>query len=242
MRASPSLAAALVGFAMLWPASAHAADLEGDARWIDRLSGPGPFGALGASLVVACAVEPQRKPGQGQPSDPGETDVQRYVVRYLNDCSKPTRAIDVRGRVEVRGRYLWKLSGPRFTDPSAAAHVDGRGINGMMLDVLAKTRVHPMLDVGLGVGYIGLWGDGFEAQHRLVFIPLSAAVRPFAFTVRPDNRAELGFWQRGFSVKYELLAIAPPGYEGADFGNTDTAYSAKVDYVPSVGIAFDVRF
>jgi hypothetical protein len=194
--------------------------MEGDARWIDRLSGPGPFWALGVNLVVACGID---------------RDGPLYARGDISSCDD--RAADVRSIVELRGRYLWKLSGPLFTDTPG----DQRDMGGLMLDVLASTRLHPMLDVGAGVGYIGLWGDGFEAQHRFTIIPVSTALRPFAFRVPPDYEGTLGFWQRAVSIKYEIITVVP-GYSGVDFGNAVTSYSTKVEYVSSVGITIDLRF
>jgi hypothetical protein len=210
--------------------------MEGDARWIDRLSGPGPFWAFGVNLVVACAVEAESQPQEKPPSV-----VARYERRSMNECSKRTRS-EIRGTIEMRGRYLRTLSGPRFTDARADEPADERGINGLMLELIAKARLHPAMDVGAGFGYIGLWGEGFKSVHRFTGIPLSAKVRPFAFRVRPDYRGALGFWQEAFNVKYEITAIFPPGYTAERFGSAESNYSAKVDYVPSVGFGFEVRF
>jgi hypothetical protein len=222
MRHSRSPAVALVVLAILCPAVAHAQlDADADSRWIDKLSGPGPFKAYGLSLRALCAKDFEKR-------DRG----QKYEVHGVGDCRDwdPT----MRHMLEVRGRYLRTYDGPLFSDTPA----DTRSVKGLMFDVLVSARLNPVVDVGAGIGVVRFWGDGFDAQTGLTLIPASVTVTPFAIGVPPDYQGSR--WRRVLGIQYEALYIHR-GFSGRDFGNTATSYSTKREYLSSVGIVLDLR-
>ena len=196
---------------LAWPGQAHAA--RGFWGWLEELSGPGPFtGIFVTSVTVACAG--------GQATRLGS------CVDTRRDVSTIRRTLVVRIGVFDSG------DGPRFTDlPETDADNQGKvrltAVTGLYL-----FRLHPSFDIGTGLGFVNLSGEGFDSFYKLVLTPVNASFAPFALKWPESRYARL--------LRLELdNSFVPQGFTGADFNNSRTKFDSGPEFLTRAAIVLD---
>jgi hypothetical protein len=149
-----------------------------------------------------------------------------FLIPHLfNPDRTPVPFARIKHEIDFRVAGYW-MYGERFSDVA-----DSRSINAFKLMAFYRYYPDPHLSIGLGAGYMPFFGDGFESFTRGVLTPLSVVYAP----ARPGNG-----WKSSFVVRAESTYIME-GFTGADFGNTQTAYSKKGEWNFSFGTGFDFR-
>lgn len=196
----------VVAVALLWPSAAHASLLS----WLEELSGPGPFRGTMVSLTVACVRGDELKACPA-----GDKNTQQTVV--------------------VRLGRLTTYDAPRFKDlPATDADNLGK-VHVIPVSGLWLFRVHRSLEIGPGIGFMRVSGNGFDAFSKLSLTPLSASFTPFALNSRwSDSR-----WAYVLRLEFDS-SFFPQGFNGRDFNNPRTTFDSGPEFLTRTGVVFDL--
>jgi hypothetical protein len=190
---------------LLCPAQAHAA--RGFWGWLEELSGPGPFRGGGYAQPVACADSEGRLRWCWQPK--GEDNASLIVSAGVFNSG----------------------DGPRFSDlPATDADNQGQ-VRLVSVSGLYLFRLHRSLDVGPGVGFFRLSGNGFDPFYKLVLTPINVSFAPLA--VRSSSR-----YARILRLELDQ-SFVPQGFDGADFGNRRTTFDSGPEFVTRATLVID---
>lgn len=200
---------ALIG---LCPTDAHASIWA----WLERLSGPGPFRGDGPvlSVPIACVRDDGlRVPDCWSVSDRHIRQV--FAVRFASFTSED-------GAVRFKD-----LSAD---DPNNAAAVHLKAVSALYL-----FRVHPAIDMGPGIGFMRLSGEGFDAFNRITLIPASVSFSPFAFVPAWAYR------RYAHLLRFEIdTSFVPQGFKGSDFGNPRTSFDSGPEFLTRAAFVVDL--
>jgi len=198
-----ALAALVLNLAAPRPADAQAAFI----RWLERLSGPGPFYGAGFEVYPVCF---------------NATD-QAWTVLDM-DCGGT-----VRGERSLRiervlfGVQYSKLRGNNelLYDPAIPAdQTDSVGATIFLGS--ADVGFIRALDVGASVGFIRFSGMPSEAFSRTIFEPLRITFKPLAMKASSVRRDE---W-----LQIRLVTtVLPGGFDAEDFGAIPGSYSSGTE-------------
>jgi hypothetical protein len=212
-----NLAVLLAGLSMLVPATARADD-GGIIDFLERWSGP-KFVGVSTDIHILC-LDKSNRPVRCE---------EWFMIPHLLHRDEPVEAIAVDQIThEFDFRFAWyKKYGDRFSDDP----VDSRSINALKLMVMYHYHPDARFGIGFGVGYMPVFGEGFDVLSRGVLTPFSVIWGPF-------TRGNA--WQKAFVVRAEESYLTQ-GLNGASFGNTVTAFSTSGEWNFSVGAGFDFR-
>ena len=182
------------------PSAARAQD--GIMEWIERLSGPGKFVGFVGGVRVGCVF-----------------DGDESVRACFTDSDR------IRRMLVIRAGWLTTGEKQRFDVTSAGSPNDTRPVHMILVDPVYMFRLHPMVDVGAGGGFMTFSGEGFDTFSRFIVTPFSVTYTPFA------RRS------RVFQV-HAQGQIVPKGFTAADFGSTAN-YSTSTDFLWSGGFVFN---
>jgi hypothetical protein len=195
----------LVGLLALWPATARA---EGWWGWLEELSGPGPFHGGGSFIRLFCVTT---KPlGVDTCFSDGDARILKVI--------------------ELRGGFLTSGERQRFADATADPN-NTHPVHVVRFDLVDMVRVHKMLDVGGGVGFLRFSGDGFDPFYRFTVAPLSVSFTPFAFK---DQR-----WSRVLRFRFDETYVTK-GFNGVSDFNTRTSFSTGGEFLAAGAIVVDL--
>jgi hypothetical protein len=191
----------------LWPATAHA-DIW---SWLEELSGPGPFRGDMLSFTVACVRNDKFKA-----CPVGDQDTRQTIVVRL-------------GRLNSYGNR------PRFRDLPASDPDNQGDVHVVPVSGLLLFRLHRSLEVGPGIGFVRISGNGFDAFSKLSLTPLNATFTPFALC------KDLAKSKWAYVVRIELdTSYFPQGFKGTDFNNSRTTFDSGPEFLTRAGVVFDV--
>ena|SRR5437773_5520058 len=179
------------------PSAARAQD--GIMEWIERLSGPGKFFGVVGGVRVGCVF--------------GEKD-------KLDSCLADRG--DIQRMLVIRAGWLWTGEKRRFD----ATPDDKRPVHMILVDPVYMFRLHPMVDVGAGAGFMTFSGDGFDTFSRFIVTPFSVTYTPAGTRSR-------------FIQLHAQGQIVTKGFTAAEFGSTAN-YSKGTEFLWSGGIIFNV--
>jgi hypothetical protein len=214
---------AIVAVLAAWPSAAYA---ESDIlAWFEQLSGPGPFRqkypiVSGIGFRVLC----------GSKSEGG---AHGYWERYGADRDNTRPCLESTSDVKwyIYAHYSYLTTGDR----SQFNETVQRAINAHTVNVYARLRVNPAVDLGMGVGgtYFtdGRGAGSFNAIGDFTLTPVSLQVRPFQFF--RDNR-----FTRSIAVEYNQ-AIRYKSLTSVDFGGAAGGYSAGTELNARTTIVVD---
>lgn len=208
----------LLGVFAMWPSTASAQ--RGFWDWIEGLSGPGPFHGYSFGYRLFCTKEFDGRDQRLYNVDP----------RCFNDGDP-----NIRQMIDIRFGRFSSNDNPRFASTPSDPQPDRREVELFKLEPSAAVRLNPMLDVGIGLGFVRFSGEGFESFWRTTLTPLKVSIAPLALRVPPNVR---GKWSRLIKLHYDVTYF-PEGFTGADFGNTKTTYSTASDWARSFGVELD---
>ncbi len=196
---------------LLSPTPAYAA--RGFWGWLEELSGPGPFRGGAVSLTVACTEGASNR---------------------LKSCVPTRRDVSgIRRTVMVRIGVFDSDDGPRFNDlPETDADNQGR-VRLSYVTGLYLFRLHRSFDIGPGVGFVRLSGDGFDPFYKVVLTPMNASFTPFALKWEKSRYARI--------LRLELdNSFIPQGFKGADFNNSRTKFDSGPEFITRAVVVLDV--
>jgi hypothetical protein len=201
----------MMSVVLLWPSGAHAASFWG---WLEELSGPGPFKGWLFSTPLACQQD-----DEWTYCGPGK----------LRRDSKETRR-----RVELKFAVLESDEHQRFQDLPRDVEGNAGHVYAVPITVVYAFQLHRTIDAGPGVGFMRFSGKGFKPLYRLALTPVSASIRPLLARRRwTENR-----WAR--VVRFEIdTAFVATGFDGADFGNSQTSFRSGPEFLTKLGFVLD---
>jgi hypothetical protein len=219
---------ALVGWMVLLLVSAAPARAIG-IGWLEKLSGPGPFGGWEVGLPILCfdLAADDRRVTEEQPRN--RLGRAGFCGEY-QDRAKPTVIIGFQYSDfdSQKNRLEYDPSDERDKTVKLRSYL-------LSIDV----RVHPAVDVGVGVAVNRFSGQAFESFTSLSFDPLRITIRPVALFL-PRQRAVGGKVKVSLRDLVQVKANArvyPKGFDARDFGSTGTFDQAvDVQWGVSVGI------
>jgi hypothetical protein len=195
----------LLGAMTLWPSGAYAA--SGFWAWLEELSGPGPFHGFVLAAPVFCMNGDER------------------VSCWKGLDHPPNRLLFVSVGRLGSGDNL------RFKDlpdtPENRLEVNVLQISGVYM-----FRVHTAVDVGLGVGAMWVSGKDLDTQGRLTLIPVSAAVRPFAFKWPKSP------WAHIMRAEVETSWVTR-GFNAKQFGVPASSFSTGPEFLTRAAVVID---
>lgn len=179
-------------------------------KWIQELSGPGPFHLDGATITFGCRkVNAEDRLATVVPDLPG-------VVRVIQCDRAPREWSDVRTFMSVtvaQGQGENNLEYPASREK--LAHVSA-----WMFRFAGTIRLNQVLDVGSGAGMFRFSGtpDVFTMKG---FIEPFISLRPFGGLARPEAKTRkediLDGLARSIDVTY-AMTVFPRGFYLTDFG------------------------
>jgi hypothetical protein len=197
---------------LLFP-SRDAWAFEGFMRWLERLSGPGPFSGPVFGVPIPC-------------------DYLRPDGFIFKDCPWSLPQLDTKLTVEIgrlRGTSDLDYGGAQLTD-------DERRVIMWTFHALYEIRLHPSFDVGVGAGLLRFKGDPslFDGFWRVAFEPVRATARPLLWFGDGTGSP----WKRVLKVRLGTLWI-PEGFTERDFGAVGPWRSEDLEIPVSLSIGLD---
>jgi hypothetical protein len=219
-------AVGLIGLALVL-LSARPASAQYDwIKWIQQLSGPGPFELQGVTVTFGCVA--------GRKVPPVVTSDNPPIYRYLfcdaaNNWKSVTRFYAVTFATgDGENNLTFPASVPKLERVSASIYL-GTG----------AFRLHEAIDLGTSAGFMRFSGTPDKAVTKFVIVPY-AGVRPF--TVFKGSNKALDYIKRGFEVKGGLI-IFPQSFKLSDFGAIDGPdFNEYVEASLFYGFRFTVVF
>jgi hypothetical protein len=195
------------------PAEAQA----GFIRWLERLSGPGPFVGGGVEVYALCYGV--RK---DQPVDPDASGDRAASWFFDANCGRAARD---RRRVTIGAQWA-RLAGNNTLqyDASVPAALTDR-VSATLFLATADVGVVRPLDVGASAGFIRFAGAPPGAFTRPAIEPLRLTWKPLA--MRPVGRGPNGtipadaaaaLYRREWLQIRLVVTLLPGGFDAEDFG------------------------
>jgi hypothetical protein len=212
--------------------------------WLEKLSGPGPFGGWNVGVPLFC-FDLSPKQDESVTSPAASSQFSREAKRPDLSLGSWKNIALCRGYQDRPNRTLViGFSGGSYksleNDLEYAPSLDLS--DKVKLDSYTLSfdvRVHPAVDIGVGIGLEHFRGEAFESFNRFSFEPLRIVVRPMALFL-PDRPMTRGSWRVSWrdliQVKFNAR-VYPEGFNARDFGSTGTFdQSVDVQFGLTVGV------
>jgi hypothetical protein len=219
----------LIGLAMV-VLSARPASAQWEwFKWIQELSGPGPFELSGVSVTFGCTgSNPNRVLTEGPPV---------YRVLFCDRNPDSWRTV----------KRFWGVTvatGDGKNNLVFPAGIDSlERVSASVYLVRGMARVHPAVDVGSASGFMRFTARPGITVSKFVIDPV-VAFRPFAagMTRTSTHDAALDFFARSVELNAGVF-IFPQGFRVTDFGATggpDLTGDPEISF--HVGLKFSIVF
>jgi hypothetical protein len=209
------------------PASAHA----GIWRWIDELSGPGPYNGVQVEARVICFV----------PVDGPEPTEKMLVGK--SPCLLVRESPKRRSRVSINfeAGMLWAKDNP--IEYGAPLDQDQKRVRLFPLQGMLYWEARRGIELGTGGGIFFFSNKHglFDTFHRFVIEPYRVDVRPFDILINDQaRRARIG-WRlaRTITLRQSMVFI-PKGFDAADFGSSLDPFESAREVLPSMSMVIDM--
>jgi hypothetical protein len=235
-------------------------------RWVDKLSGPGPFKGFEIEWRLVCLGDPQ--PSYAL-SDPGEVEKQRAAAeKEVEDDGKinkkaraaatalgllaPGCVVDKvekgalrRSSVNVafgvfastKNRLVYNPPGTDEKDPFNQVKLT-------TLELSFDYRLVRGVDAGAGIAAYFFSGARFDAFTRLALEPIRLSWRPVAMFASDSKclptKSDSPCWQRMLVVRTSYFVI-PHGFDAEDFGATPGTFRTSRDKLFSYAFMADTE-
>jgi hypothetical protein len=212
---------ALAALLAAWPGVARADSPL--MEYIEGWSGPGPFKVLwfaGLDLRLWC-----------QPSAEAKEDSRgRQQLNCLSDDGRRVKSL-----VLFNFNIGHNDGGQLFSDDPN----DKRDVKQTTLEVAYMYRVNPIVDVGSGIQWVHLTGDGGTGTNSFdvwkTGVPIRLTITPLGLKrFSPKNEA----WSRFIHLKYESTFFGGTT-QASDFGNTTSHYKSGKEFQSRVSLNLD---
>lgn len=219
-----ALATLALGLVPARPAAAQA----GFVRWLEKLSGPGPFVGAGLEIYGLCyGVE------KALPTDPEVTERAAAAAgpQWFFDPNCGRAARDQR-RLTV-GVQLSKLvgdNGLQYDDSVPAKLHDTVGASIFM--GTADLGVHRSLDVGAALGFVHFTGAPPGGFSRVMLEPIRVTWKPLAMKPVSPNasaaEARAAYRREWLQIRV-VMTVLPGGFDAEDFGAIPGSYKSGTE-------------
>lgn len=204
------------------PASAQA----GFVRWLEKLSGPGPFVGAGIEIYGLCYGAEK-----ALATDPETVERSSATARWFFDPNCGRAARDQR-RLTV-GVQLSRLvgdNGLQYDDSVPVKLHDTVGASIFM--GTADVGVHRSLDVGSALGFVHFTGAPPGAFSRLMIEPIRVTWKPLAMKPVPANasaaEARAAYRREWLQIRV-VMTVLPGGFDAEDFGAIPGSYKSGTE-------------
>jgi len=207
-----ALAIGLIGSALTLLSARPASAQYAYFRWIQQLSGPGPFALHGVTVTFGCAQDPKAKSDQ-PPEGPA---IYRYVF-----CDYAKNWTSIRHFYGVSA--MWGEGKNNLEFPAGREKLDPA--TSSLYLAFGTLRLDPGLDVGASLGFTRFTATPDITLTRFMINPF-VAVRPVGLFFRKDRKV-LPTDSKAIriadavarAVELNLgLIILPQGFQLGDFG------------------------
>ncbi|HSC27417.1 MAG TPA: hypothetical protein VLD67_09095 [Vicinamibacterales bacterium] len=208
------------------PASAQ----DGFWRWLERLSGPGPYHGWGVSVTPLCfgVVKKDRlaaDPDRGGPVEP-----------FLDiGCGKASRN-DFRAM--LRFEFAWLGADDNKLEYDGDRTRDELKTNAFSFIPAVDFGVTRWLEIGAGMGFIRFTGDAFDSFSKPAIQPLRVRAKPLLFRRNLPTEQKLAYPLEFLQIEY-VVTLIPDGFEAQDFGAVPGTFSTGTEFLSSVSVVVD---
>ena len=215
------LLALACGLVPVRPAEAQA----GFIRWLEKLSGPGPFYGPGFDLYGFCyGIK------KNSSIDYDLTDEQLRTNTYAPswfwnvNCGKANRT-SRRLTIGVQDPKLW---GDNNLEYDATVPEDQRDtVTATIFLGSADFGVDRSLDVGAGLGFVHFTGTPAGGFSRAVLEPLRVTFKPL--TMRRATASGPNLYRREWLQFRLVMTVLPGGFDAEDFGAIPGSYPSGTE-------------
>jgi len=187
-------------------------------RWIDELSGPGPFHGYQYEWRVVCGG----RPGSSERKQDDKRSL-LFALGGIGPC-----LID---RVPKNDRRVWSVNtsvgwfsatrNPLLPD----AAEDRRKVDLTTFEATVMWQPYVGVDVGTGVGVYWFGGAAFDSFSRTALLPLRVDARP-AELINRDVDKSRWWWTAMLGARFDV-AVIPRGFDAADFGAPPRRFASR---------------
>jgi hypothetical protein len=221
---TPMRQSVVIGFFALTCAlvSARPADAQaGFIRWLEKLSGPGPF--VGAGLEIYGLCYAAEKDSITAP-EPAATEPRRWFFDV--NCARAARD---RQRLTI-GVQFSKMIGDNNLQYDASVPDDLHDTVGAtaLLGSADLTVARP-LDLGVGVGFLHFTGGLPGSFTRFALEPLRVTWKPLAMRPAADSSDRMGLYKREWLQIRLVMTVIPGGFDAEDFGAIPGSYRSGTE-------------
>jgi hypothetical protein len=226
-------------------------------RWVDKLSGPGPFwGPQFEWRLVCVSGDPETTDGEKERVRKLQNDPSRRQAPITPSDYQPKAVIPAIGilgpcmfdrgpengmrrvSINVGVGILWTHNTNDLKYESQLSKKD-RTVNMTTLETTAMWRVRRGVDAGPGIGLAWFSGRQFDSFKRVALIPVRIDYRPFdAYLGCKDPGCGDSTKRRMLNLRFDLTVI-PRGFDGKDFGAAPERFAPR-DILPSVSFIIDL--
>lgn len=208
-----AIIALVAGLWTLCPTDAHAQ--AGFIRWLEKLSGPGPFVGGGLEIYGLCyAAEKDSIDGP----EPAATQPRNWFFDV--NCARAARD---RQRLTI-GIQFAKMTGDNdlLYDESVPENLRD-SVSATTLMGSADLSLTRSLDVGVGLGFIHFGGSPRGSFSRVALEPIRVTLKPLA--MRPTGgRSLMELYKQEWLQLRVVMTVLPGGFDAEDFGAVPGSY------------------
>jgi hypothetical protein len=174
-------------------------------KWIQELSGPGPFELHGITATFGCIGKDGRSVFTADDGIP--------IVYKSLGCDRVARTWD---KVHwFVGVTVAKGSGEYNLDPLPTV-TSKDSVSALMVRFATTKRLDPVWDVGSGVGLLRFSAVEGSSTSKFFFEPF-LSMRPLGYLVLKSESTVADFFARAVDVTFSAI-IFPEGFRLSDFG------------------------
>ena len=199
------------------PADAQA----GFIRWLEKLSGPGPFVGAGLEIYGLCyGVE---KPSAIAQDNSGE---QPRTFFWDVNCGKAARDRQ-RLTVGVQFSKMWGDNNLQYDEAAVPANLRDT-VGATVFLGSADLGVTRALDIGAGVGFIHFTGTPPGSFTRPMLEPLRVTWKPLASRPTAGASSEQLYKREWLQLRL-VMTVIPKGFDAEDFGAIPGSYKSGTE-------------
>lgn len=219
------LALVVLGLALIpaRPASAQA----GFIRWLEKLSGPGPFVGAGIEIYGLCYGAEKALATDPDPVERADNTGARWF--FDPNCGRAARD-QRRLTIGVQLSRLVGDNGLQYDESVPAKLHDTVGASIFM--GTADLGVHRSLDVGSALGFVHFTGAPPGGFSRVMIEPIRVTWKPLAMKPVPANasaaEARAAYRREWLQIRV-VMTVLPGGFDAEDFGAIPGSYKSGTE-------------
>ena len=200
----------------------------GVIRWIEKLSGPGPFFGAGFEIYGLCYAAEK---DSIEAADPEATT--RRTWFFDPNCARAARD---RQRLTV-GVQWSKLFGDNDLQYDELAVPEDQRDGVWLTTFLASADlgVARALDVGAGIGFMHFSGIQPGSFTRLALEPLRVTLKPLAMQPVTSGGMRSAYRREWLQLRL-VMTVIPGGFDAEDFGAIPGSYSSGTEVQANIYI------